>query len=96
MLKKKDIIERLAEKGYTKKSATVIIEDVLSVISEALVEGEEVMFHGFGTFYAKDIKQRETRDYQSKELMVIPAYRAPKFTAGAQLKRWVREGMIRD
>lgn len=96
MLKKGDIIERLAERGYTKTAANEIIDDFVRVISEALVEGEDVMFHGFGTFYTKDIKPRKTRDYQSKEIMVIPGFRCPKFVAGRQLKRWVREGFIRD
>lgn len=95
-MKRNEIIERLAQKGYTKKSARVIIDDVVRVISEALVDGEDVMFHGFGTFYVKDVAPRETSDLQSKDRITIPGHRAPKFTPGEQLRRWVREGIIRE
>lgn len=95
MVKREDIINRLADKGYTKKSAAYIIDDFVRVISEALVEGEEVMIHGFGTFYVKNIKAHELVDL-NKEMMSLPSYKAPKFVAGAQLKRWVREGKIRE
>ena len=95
-MKKKDLVERLAGKGYTKKSATIIIDDFVRVIAEALIEGEEISIHGFGTFYTIDTKPRESIDCRSKERITIPSFKAPKFTAGALLKRWVREGFIRD
>jgi len=61
-----------------------------------LVEGESVQIHGFGTFDVKECKPRETVDLQTKERIVIPAYKAPKFTAGKLLKRAVKEGFIRE
>lgn len=96
MLKRNDIIERLALKGYTKKDAGVIIDDVIKIITEAMVEGESVQLHGFGTFDVKEFKPRETVDLKTKERIVIPAYKAPKFTAGKLLKRAVKEGFIRE
>jgi len=95
-MKRNEIIERLAQKGYTKKSANLIIDDVVRVIAEALVEGEDVHFHGFGTFYVKDVAPRETCDLGGKERITIPAHKSPKFTPGEPLKRWVREGIIRE
>ena len=96
MLKREDIIERLADKGYTKKSAAYIIDDFVRVIEEALVDGEEVMIHGFGTFRVLHTKPRDMQDYQTKETISVPTHKAPKFVPGAQLRRWVREGIIRD
>lgn len=96
MLKRDDIIERLAKKGYTKKSARFIIDDFVRVVSEALVEGEEIQFHGFGTFCVKDLAPRETSEVGTGNRIVIPAHREPKFVPGKQLKRWVREGIIRE
>ena len=95
MLKKEDIIERIMRKGYTKKDAGTILDDVLSVITESLVEGDSVQIHGFGTFEVKEYAERETVDFQTKERIVIPAYKAPKCTAGKLLKRAVKEGYIR-
>ena len=96
MLKRNDIIERLAKKGYTKKSASYIVDDMVRVIAEAMAEGEDVQFHGFGTFCVREVKTRLSQDIKSKEMTTIPAHKAPKFVPGAMLKRWVREGKIRE
>lgn len=96
MLKRQDIVERLADNGYTKKNAGLIIDDMVKVITEAMVAGEDVQLHGFGTFRVKDIAPRETTDFKTKGRITIPTHKAPKFEPGAQLKRWVREGAIRD
>ena len=96
MLKRNDIIERVAQKGYTKKDAGVILDDIIKMITEALVDGESVQIHGFGTFDVKECAPRETVDLQTKQRIVIPAYKAPKFTAGKLLKRAVKEGFLRQ
>lgn len=96
MLKRNDIIERLAQRGYTKKDAGIILDDIIKMITEALVDGESVQIHGFGTFDVKEFASRETVDLQTKQRIVIPAYKAPKFTAGKLLKRAVKEGFLRE
>lgn len=96
MVKRKELVERLADKGYTKKSADMIIDDFIRVIEEALVNGEDVLIHGFGTFHSRKVQPRETVDMVSGERIVIPAHQAPRFIPGAQLKRWVRDGIIRE
>lgn len=96
MLKRNDIIERIALKGYTKKDAEIILDDFVAVITEALVNGENVQIHGFGTFGVKECAEKETVDIKTKERIVVPAYKAPKFTAGKLLKRAVKEGFIRE
>ena len=96
MLKRIDFIDRLADKGYTKKSATLIIDDVLRTIAEVLTSGEDLQFYGFGTFCVRNVADRETTDIKSRERIVIPGHRAPKFVPSASLKQWVREGVIRE
>lgn len=96
MLKRNDIIERLTTNGYTKKDAGIILDDVVKILTEAMVNGETVQIHGFGTFSTKECKSRETIDLQTKERIIIPAYKAPKFTAGKLLKRAVKEGFVRE
>ena len=95
-MNREDIVERLAEKGYTKKSARLIIDDFVRVIGEALIDGEEVKFHGFGTFSVYEMTPREIAEVQSREMISIPGHKIPRFTPGNQLRRWVREGIIRD
>ena len=96
MLKREEIINRMAEKGYTKKSANLIVDDFVRVIAEALAAGEDVQFHGFGTFCVRNVANRETTDLQTKERITIPGHKAPKFVPSKALKRWVREGIVRD
>ena len=95
MYKKKEIIEKLSMKGYTKTDAAMIVDDVFDVITEALAEGESVMVHGFGTFYIREIESYETTDPRTNERIVVPAQRAPKFSTGAFLRRAVKEGFVR-
>lgn len=92
MLKKKDIVNRLAERGHTKAASSTFIDDFIMVVSEALVEGESVMLHGFGTFEVRDMTEREAIDVRSGKRRLIKAYRHPKFIPGKTLKRFVQEG----
>ncbi len=95
MLQKEDFITRLAQKGYTKHAAGIIMDDFIRTLEEILVEGESVMFRGFGTFDVREHAAKEGTDPQTKERIMIPSYRIPKFTAGKLLKREVKEGVIR-
>lgn len=96
MLNKTDFIARIAGKGYTKKDAECIVNDFLDTLSEVMVEGESVQFYGFGTFGVRHSADKETIDLQTKERIVVPGHKAPKFTPGKLLKRAVKEGIIRD
>lgn len=96
MLKRDEIINAMADRGYTKKSASLIIDDITGVIRDALVAGEDVQFHGFGTFCVREVAGRESTDLQTKERISIPGHKAPKFVPSKALKRYVREGVVRD
>ena len=89
MLKKKEFIELLAEKGYTRKDSAVITDDFLNTVAEILADGDSVMFHGFGTFGTVEKAARKSVDFQSKKEILLPSYRTPKFKAGKILKRSV-------
>lgn len=93
MIQRDDFIERLAAKGYTKKDAATIMDDFIKTLEEALVDGESVMFRGFGTFEIRERAARESRAPRTKELITIPAYKTPHFAAGKLLKRKVKEGL---
>ena len=96
MLNRNEIIERLAQIGYTKKAAGEIIDDVFAVITTALVEGESVRVHGFGTFDIKETAPRDMIHFQTKERITLPPMKTPRFTAGQFLKRAVKEGFVRE
>ena len=90
MIKKREFIDLLAQKGYTKKDAEIITDDFVKTVEEILTSGDSVMFHGFGTFEVKSHKPREGKGLNNEPIS-IQGYACPKFTAGKQLKRAVRE-----
>lgn len=94
-MKRKDIIDKLAEHGYTKTAADVILTDVVNVLMEALSEGEEVKLHGFGAFSVFTSKERRVKSLQTGEWEIVPPSKRVRFTAGRQLKRCLSEGFVR-
>lgn len=96
MVTRDEFIERLSQKGYTKRDAGIVMDDFIRTLEEALVGGESVMFHGFGTFEVRERAERESSNPQTKERIVIPSYRAAHFMPGKKLKREIKEGLVRD
>jgi len=87
-IKRAGFVERLNQKGYTKRDAAVITDDVFGTVAEILIEGGSLALHGFGTF--------ETVYYAAREISSVhggktlsPARRVVKFKPGKLLKRLV-------
>ena len=95
VLRKTEFVERLATHGYTKKAASVIYDDFIDVIREALVQGDEVQFFGFGRFYVHEFKDREIKNITDQKPIIIKGYRYPKFQPSDQLKNEVKEGEMK-
>ena len=88
---KADFVDRLAAKsGITKKDAAGVVDAFVEVITEALKQGEDVQFTGFGKFYVQAREAREGINPQTKAKITIPASNVPKFSAGVALKTAVK------
>jgi DNA-binding protein HU-beta len=88
---KSDFVERVAsESGLSKKDAGAAVDAVIRSIEDALKNGDEVSFTGFGKFHVADRGAREGRNPRTGETMTIAASRVPRFTAGSGLKKAVR------
>lgn len=96
MLKREEMIERLASRGFTKRDSKIIIQDVFDVITEALAEGESVHIHGFGTFNVREIKARKTHNVRTGRKAVVPGYKTPCFIAGETLKNAIKKGVAKE
>lgn len=92
MITRDGFIERLSQKGYTKRDAGVIMDDFIQTLEEALIQGESVLFRGFGTFEVHERAEKRVKNPQTKELMVVPSYRCAHFSPGQLLKRKVKAG----
>ena len=95
-MNKKEFVDKLAEKGYTKKDAGCIIDDVFAVVTDALINGEEVKLYGFGVFSVVEYGPRTTLDLHTKQPIEIPAWKTPKFAPGDRLRRAIKEGFVRE
>ena len=84
---KADFVDKLAAKsGLTKKDAAAVVDAFVGVVTEALKNGEEVQFTGFGKFYVQKRQARDGINPQTKAKIKIPACSVPKFSAGLALK----------
>jgi DNA-binding protein HU-beta len=84
---KAEFVDRLAARsGLTKKDAAAVADAFVEVITDALKEGEDVQFTGFGKFYVQRREAREGINPQTKAKINIPACNVPKFSAGLALK----------
>ncbi|RCJ28662.1 DNA-binding protein [Nostoc punctiforme NIES-2108] len=89
-MNKGELVDAVASKtNITKKQADEIISAFLSVVIEAVANGEKITLVGFGSFERRDRSEREGRNPKTQETMTIPATRVPAFSAGKQFKEKV-------
>ena len=88
---KSEFVDRVAaQSGLSKKDAGTAVDAVITSIEDALRQGEEVSFTGFGKFHVAERGAREGRNPRTGESMTIAASKVPRFTAGSGLKKAIR------
>jgi len=88
---KTDLIEKVAKDAkVTKAAAGKALDSLVDGVKKALKKGDKVTLVGFGTFSITQRKARKGRNPQTGAEIKIPARKAPKFTAGAALKKAVK------
>ena len=81
------MIEIIADKSdISKASAARALDAALEAITGALKSGDTVSLVGFGTFAVKQRAERQGRNPQTGQTMVIKAGRVPGFKPGKALK----------
>ncbi|MHC5771968.1 MAG: HU family DNA-binding protein, partial [Nostoc sp.] len=86
-MNKGELVDAVAAKAnITKKQADEVISAFLSVITEAVANGEKVTLIGFGSFERRERSEREGRNPKTNEPMTIPATSVPAFSAGKQFR----------
>ena len=89
-MNKSDLINEVAKVVRTKKEAQSAVDCVVSSITNAMKNGEDVVLTGFGTFKVVKRKARKGRNPNTGEEIEIRATKAPKFTPGKALKEAVK------
>lgn len=88
---KKELIEQLAhEFGYTKTSATDLVNDFCKIVLKNLEDGNPVSIYGFGCFDIKLRKQRRCISPSGDDI-IIPEHWIAKFYPGNSMKRAVKK-----
>lgn len=83
---KKEFVELYATKGdLSKKEAEKYINLFLDSVEEALIDGKEVSFVGWGKWEVVDRAPREVRNPQTQEIMKVEGKKVVKFKAGKLL-----------
>jgi nucleoid DNA-binding protein len=80
---KHDIAQQMSERlGIEVDEGIKAVESILSVISDALIEGEYWEMRNFGVFKLKQRAQRVGRNIHTGEKVPVPSYRDVVFKPG--------------
>ena len=86
-MNKKELAEAIASKqNIDLKTVEKVINCSIDAIVEAVAQGDSVQFVGFGTFSQSARSERNGRNPKTKEAIIIPACKTPKFKAGKVFK----------
>jgi DNA-binding protein HU-beta len=90
-MNKSDFVNRVASRtDLSNAEASRLVQAVLDEIQDALKNGEDVAFAGFGKFTVSHRAARQGVNPQDPSKKVkIPARTVPRFTPGAVLKEAV-------
>ena len=94
---KAELVDQVVQKtGLPLRDVRTIVDAIfdpdpnLGLIAAELKNGSKVAISGFGTFEARERKERTGRNPHTGEAVNIPATRAPAFKAGKPLKESLR------
>ncbi len=89
-MKKADFIKIVAQKaGIPKKEATLAVDAIIAVISDALKDGDAVVIPHFGTFKVSKRPAHKGRDPQTGRETQIPASKLPVFKSSTSFKEFI-------
>ena len=88
---KSELVEIITERqeGITHKEAEVVVNTILSVIGDALADGDHVELRGFGSFTTKERRSRMGRNPKTGTSVMVPAKLVPHFKPGKLLRERV-------
>ncbi|MGI5897714.1 MAG: HU family DNA-binding protein [Candidatus Dojkabacteria bacterium] len=87
---KKDLVERIASVGLTKKQAAAALDATLEAITDSLKSGEPVLLTGFGKFEVRTRAARTGINPKTLAKIQLPATKVPAFKAGKALRAAVK------
>lgn len=91
---KADIVQAVHNQlgGFSKKEAADLVDLVFETMKETLGRGEKIKISGFGNFVLRDKRQRQGRNPQTGDPIVITERRVLSFKASQLLKQALNDG----
>jgi integration host factor subunit alpha len=86
---KADIVQAVYTKlgGFSKKESADLVDLVFETMKETLGRGEKIKISGFGNLVLRDKRQRQGRNPQTGDPIIITARRVLNFKASQLLKQ---------
>ena len=86
-MNRQELIRAMATKtGQTQKDTEASLVAFMDTVMEALESGEKVGIVGFGTLEVSERAEREGINPQTKERILLPSSKSPKFKASKAFK----------
>ena len=86
-MNKSDLINIVYNKlSLPKKDCEIVIETLFETMEDYLVNGEEIMISGFGSFEVKTTKEKKITNLHTKEDILLPETKQIKFHTSKKLK----------
>ena len=89
---KAEIVSKISEKtGIEKTTALSVVESFMIEIKDSIKKDESVFLRGFGTFLAKERKEKTGRNISKNTTIIIPAHHIPSFKQAKVFKEEVKK-----
>ena len=80
------------EVGLSKYESMQLVEDILTYVAKALIDGETVKISSFGTFTCREKKERIGRNPKTGKEAPIVARRVVTFRPSQKMKERINKG----
>jgi len=86
-LTKAQIVESIQNQtGFPKNRSSEIVENLLEIIKDTLISGEDVLISNFGKFCVNHKDERRGRNPSTVEDMMLASRRVVTFTCSGKLR----------
>jgi integration host factor subunit alpha len=85
---KRDIVSKMQEEtGIPATRAAQVLDDILDIMKQSLIRGENIKIVRFGRFSVKKKNSRRGRNPQTGDILTIPDHNALTFTPSKLLRQ---------
>ena len=91
---KAEIVSKISERiGVEKTIISSVVESLMFEIKESVKNNESVFLRGFGSFSAKERKEKTGRNISKNTTIIIPAHHIPSFKPSKTFKEEVKNNI---